>query len=40
MKWMIHIAEMRNADKILVINPERKSTLGIPRCRWGLYYKS
>jgi hypothetical protein len=37
MKWTGHVArigEKRNAYRLLVRKPERKSLLGRPRCRW------
>jgi hypothetical protein len=37
MKWAGHVArsgETRNANRILVGNPEGKRQLGRPRCRW------
>jgi hypothetical protein len=37
MRWVGHVARMgkkRNAYRLLVVKPERKRTLGRPRCRW------
>jgi hypothetical protein len=39
MRLTMHVEcmeEMRNACKILVGNPEGKTSLGRPRCRWGI----
>jgi len=34
-RWARHVAEMRNAYKILVVEPEGKTPCGRPRHRWA-----
>jgi hypothetical protein len=35
--WLVYVAcvrDGRGAERVLVVNHERKRQLGIPRCRW------
>jgi hypothetical protein len=39
MRWVWDSAEMSNAYKILIRKPEGRTSLGRPRCRWGIILK-